>query len=206
MPSAASKLGVFGVSWKSGRTSRSGACRRPVRPPRSRRGYTPAPVLGHADLNDAPARETVRDELGAALPALVDQERVVVGDRLVERQGWLDAVFVEHGEDAENPDPVAVFVVAVAADVGELRLVTAPQPLGASRRAHRERRSRRHLPVPMFEIDDDRQCDPGVVWPAQHRTTDDWRPGIEILIHAEGAFCRHSAAPSPTQASVGSPP
>ena len=51
--------------------------------------------------------------------ALLDQERVVVGDGLIEREGWRDAVFVQHGEDAEDPDPVAVFVVAVAADIGK---------------------------------------------------------------------------------------
>jgi hypothetical protein len=45
----------------------------------------PLLVLGHAYVDDAAAREIVRDELGAALLALLDQERVVVGDRLVER-------------------------------------------------------------------------------------------------------------------------
>ena len=71
-------------------------------------------------MDDAPARQTVRDELGVALQALIDQERVVVGDGLVERQGRLDAVLVQHGEDAKDPDAVAVLVVAVAADVGKL--------------------------------------------------------------------------------------
>ena len=56
----------------------------------------------------------------------------MVGDRLIERQGRLDAVLVQHGENAENPDAVAVLVVAVAADVGKRRLVAGPQALGTA--------------------------------------------------------------------------
>src|SRR5262245_64283105 len=41
-------------------------------------------VLGHADVDDASAREAMRDELRVALLTLFDQERVVVGDGLVE--------------------------------------------------------------------------------------------------------------------------
>jgi len=36
-------------------------------------------------MDDAAARETVRDELGVALLTLFDQERIVVGDGLIER-------------------------------------------------------------------------------------------------------------------------
>ena len=100
----------------------------------------PLLVLGHADVDDAPAREAVRDELGVAPLALLDQERVVVGDGLVERQGRRDAVLVQHGEDAKDADAIAVLVVAVAADIGKIRLVPAPQPLGAAQRADRQRR------------------------------------------------------------------
>jgi hypothetical protein len=32
--------------------------------------------------------------------------------------------FIQHGENAKNPDAVSVFVVAVAAYIRELRLVT----------------------------------------------------------------------------------
>src|SRR5262249_22486193 len=39
-------------------------------------------VLRHADVDNVPARETVRDELGVALQALLDEEWVVVGDGL----------------------------------------------------------------------------------------------------------------------------
>jgi hypothetical protein len=44
----------------------------------------------------------------------------VVGDDLIERKGWLDAVYVQHGEDAEDTNTVAILVVAVAADVGKV--------------------------------------------------------------------------------------
>ena len=81
-------------------------------------------VLGHADMDDAPPREAMRDELGIALQALFDQVRIMVGNGFVERQGRLDAVLVQHGKDAKDPDAVAVLVVAVAADVGKARLVT----------------------------------------------------------------------------------
>ena len=83
-------------------------------------------------MDDAPAREAVRDKLRIALYALFDQVRVVVGNGLVERQGRGDPVFVEHGEDAKDPDAVAVLVGAVAADVGKARLVAGPNPLRAA--------------------------------------------------------------------------
>ena len=80
----------------------------------------PLLVLGHADVDDAPAREAVRDELRVAPLPLLDQERVVVGDGLVERQGRRDAVLVQDGEDAKDADAIAVLVVAVAADIGKM--------------------------------------------------------------------------------------
>src|SRR6516225_2125542 len=89
-------------------------------------------VLGHAGMDDAAAGEAVRDKLGIALQTLLDKKRVVVRNGLIERQGRLDAVFVEHGEYAKDPNAVAVLVVAVAADVGEARLVTGPYPLRAT--------------------------------------------------------------------------
>src|SRR6266446_4389406 len=145
-------------------------------------------VLGHADMDDAAAREAVRDELGVALLALLDQKRVVVGDGLVERQGWGDPVSVQHGKDAENPDPVAVFVVAVAADIRKevARRISAPQPLGTAKRAHRQQGAFRHLPVPVLQVDDDGERDAGVVRPPENRARNNRRPGIELLIHAIG--------------------
>src|ERR1700730_14706590 len=151
----------------------------------------PLLVLRHADMDDAAARETVRDELGVAILALFDQERIVVGDGLVERQGGLDAVFVQYGEDAEDPDTIAVLVVAVAADVGKVRLVSGPNALGASQRGHRQRRIRWHLPVPVLEVDDNGKGDAGVVRPPENRARNDRRPGIELLVHAIGALCGH---------------
>ncbi len=161
------------------------------------RGADVLPLLlfRHADMDHAPARETVRDELGIALLALLDQERVMIGYGLVEREGGLDAVFVEHGENAKDPDPVAVFVVAVAADVGKVRLVAAPQALGAAQRAHRQRRAGRHLPVPMFEVDDDGEGDAGVLRPPENGARNDRGPGIKVVVHAVGSICRHRATP-----------
>jgi hypothetical protein len=193
MPSAASRFGVFSVSWKSG----------PYRPrtgglfDRGDRGPDVVALfcLGHADMDDAATRQPVRDELGATLLAFHDQRRVIVGHRLVERQGRSDPVFVEHVQDAEDADAVAVFVVAVAADIGKLRLVAGPEPLGAAHRAHRNGRPRRHLPIPMLQIDDDYERHPGIVRPSQSRPRDDRRPGIEILVHAVGALGRHPSLP-----------
>src|SRR4029450_10413423 len=134
MPSAASRSGVCGVSWRSGPDQPTG--RVPVACSALGDRVTdilPLLILGHADVEDAPAREAVRDELGVAPLPLLDQERVVVGDGLVERQGRFDAVFVQDGEDTKDADAIAVLVVAVAADIGKIRLVPAPQPLGAAR-------------------------------------------------------------------------
>ena len=189
---------MFGVSWKSGPDQPIG--RLPVAFSTASieaRMYSPLLVLRHADMDDLPARQPVRDELGVALQALLDQERIVVGDGLIERQGRFDAVLVQHGEDAEDPDPVAIFVVAVAADVGELRLVAGPQPLGTAHRAHRQRRTGRHLPVPVLQVDDDRKGDAGIVRPAESGARDNRGPGIKILIHAVGSFCGHGSTPSP---------
>src|SRR5207249_2971248 len=54
----------------------------------------PLLILGHADVNKAAARQAVRDELRVAPLPLLDQERVMVGDGLVERQRRRDAVLV----------------------------------------------------------------------------------------------------------------
>lgn len=120
-----------------------------------------------------------------------NQERVVVGDSLVERQGRCDAILVQDVEDAKDTDTIAVLVVAVAADIGKIWLVAAPQPLGAAQRADRQRRMGRHLPVPMLEVDDDGEGDAGVVWPSENRARDNRGPRIKILIHAIGSFCWH---------------
>src|SRR4029450_14055957 len=86
----------------------------------------PLLILGHTNVDKAPAREAVRDELRVAPLSLRDQERVVVGDGLVERQGRRDAVRVQDGEEAKDADAIAVLVVAVAADIGKTRLYPAP--------------------------------------------------------------------------------
>src|SRR5215472_632109 len=89
-------------------------------------------VFGHADVDDPPPRQPVCDKLGAAPLALLDERRIMIGHCLVERQGRCDAVLIQHGENAKNPD-----AVAVTADIGELGLVASPHPLGAAQRAHR---------------------------------------------------------------------
>ena len=48
----------------------------------------------------------------------------------------------------------------------------------------------------MLEVDDDRQRDAGIVRPSQNRAGDDRRPGIEVLVHAVGALCRHRSLPA----------
>src|ERR1700730_959870 len=135
----------------------------------------------------------MRDELGVALLALLDQERVVVGDGLVERQDGLDTVLVQHDEDAKDPDPIAILVVAIAADIRKevARRISAPQPLGTAKRAHRQRGAVRHLPVPVLQVDNDGERDAGVVRPPENRARNDRRPGIELLVHAIGALCGH---------------
>src|SRR4051812_42617049 len=67
-----------------------------------------------ADMDYAPTRQPVRDEFSATLSALLNEDRIVVGHRLVERHGRGNTVFVEHREHAEYAHPVAIFVVAVA--------------------------------------------------------------------------------------------
>ena len=193
MPSAASRLGVCGVSWKSGPDQPTGRCAGGLFDRRDRvADILPLLILGHADVDDAPAREAVRDELRVAPLTLLDQERVVVGDGLVERQGRFDAVFVQDGEDTKDADAIAVLVVAVAPDIGKSRLVPAPQPLGAAQRADRQRRMGRHLPVPVLEVHDDGEGDAGVVRPSEHRARDNRGPRIHILVHTIGSFGWHN--------------
>src|SRR5712691_12153100 len=195
MPSAARRLGVFGVSWKSGPDQPSG--RLPVA---FSTASIEARIYCRSSSSDMPIwmmrrRETVRDELGIALLALLDEERVVVGNGLIERKGGLDAVLVQGGEDAKDPDTVAVLVVAIAADVGKVRWVSGPHALWAPQRAHRQRRTRRHLPVPMLEVDDDDEGDTGVVRPSENGARDNRGPGIKVLVHAVGSFCGHRSTP-----------
>ena len=54
----------------------------------------------------------------------------MVGDGLVERQGRRDAVLVQDGEDAKDADAIAVLVVAVAADIWNIRRFPLHSPSG----------------------------------------------------------------------------
>src|SRR5947209_6830561 len=60
------------------------------------------------------------------------------------------AVLVEDDENENNSDPVAIFLVAPAADIRKLRLFAGPYPLRTAHRAHRHRCGGRHLPIPML--------------------------------------------------------
>ena len=157
----------------------------------------PLLVLGHAAVEEAPAREAVRDERRVAPLPLLDQDRVVVSAGPVERQGRRDAVLVQDGKEAKEADAIAVLVVAVAADIGKRRLVPAPQPLGAAQRADRPRRLGWHLPVPVLEVDEDGEGDAGVVRPSEHRARDNRGPRRHLLVHARGSLCRHSSTALP---------
>ena len=150
-------------------------------------------------MDDLAARQTVRNELGVTLLALLDQEGVVVGDGLIESQGWLDAVPVQHRENAEDTDTVAILVVAVAADVGKVvvRRISGPQALGPAHGTHWKWRIGRHLPVPVLEVDNDGKGDTSVVRPSEDGTRDNGGPWIKILIHPVASARRHGSASSP---------
>ena len=189
---------MFGVSWKSGPDQPIG--RLPVAFSTASieaRMYCAFLVLGHADVDDLAARQTVRDELGVALLALLDQERVVVGDGLIESQGGLDAVLVQHGENAEDPDPVAVLVVAVAADIGKVAgWLPVHRPSGPPIGLTGSGVPGRHLPVPVLKVDNDGEGDAGVVRPSEDGARDNRRPGIKVLVHTVGSRLRAWLTPS----------
>ena len=69
-----------------------------VEPLKERPSMSPKPVSPMTwdmpIMDNAPARHPVRDEFGAALLALLDERRIVVGHRLVEREGRRDAIFI----------------------------------------------------------------------------------------------------------------
>ena len=156
-------------------------------------------IFGHTDVDDLAARQTVRNELGVTLLPLLDQEWVVVGDGLIESKGWLDAVPVQHSENAKDPDTVAILVVAVAADVGKIvvRRISSPQALGPAHGSHGKWRVGRHLPVPVLEVDNDGKGDTSVVRPPEDGTRDNGGPWIKILIHPVASARRHGSASSP---------
>ncbi len=123
-------------------------------------------------MDDLSARQPVRDELGAAFQPFLDQDRIVVGDGLVERQGRRDSVLVQHAKYPEYADAVAIFVVAISTDVWPGRLVTSPQAFRTAHRAHRQGRTWWYFPIPMLQIDDYRQRDASAAGPTQHWTGD----------------------------------
>ena len=59
------------------------------------------------------------DEFGLPLLRLLDQDGLVLGHGLIHRDHRLEPVSVEHFEHAEDAHPIAVLVIAVAADVRE---------------------------------------------------------------------------------------
>ena len=123
----------------------------------------------------------------------------MVGDGLIESQGWLDAVPVQHRENAEDTNTVAILVVAVAADVGKVvvRRISGPQALGPAHGTHWKWRVGRHLPVPVLEVDNDGKGDTSVVRPSEDGTRDNGGPWIKILIHPVASARRHGSASSP---------
>ena len=123
----------------------------------------------------------------------------MVGDGLIESQGWLDAVPVQHRENAEDTDTVAILVVAVAADVGKVvvRRISGPQALGAAHGTHWKWRVGRHLPVPVLEVDNDGEGDASVVRPSEDGTRDNGGPWIKVLVHPVASARRHGSASSP---------
>jgi hypothetical protein len=105
------------------------------------------------------------DELGIALQALIDQVSVVVGNGFTGRQGRLDDVLVQRGKDAKNPDVVTVLVVALvmSAKLGCLPVhIPSGPPIGLTASGVPSG----PLPVPMLEVDDER--DEGVVGPSEN--------------------------------------
>jgi hypothetical protein len=46
----------------------------------------------------------------------------------------------------------------------------------------------RHLPIPMLQVDDERERHPGIIRPTENGASDDRRPRIEVLIHTVGAL------------------
>src|SRR6516164_6461080 len=112
-------------------------------------------LLRHANVDDLAAGNAMRDELGVAFLALFDQERVVIGDDLIESQGRLDAVLIQRGQYSENPNSIAIFVVAVATDIRKGRLVATPQAFRPAHGAHGQWRARGNLPVPVLKVYDD---------------------------------------------------
>jgi hypothetical protein len=120
MPSAASRSGVRGVYWKSGPDQPTGRV-----PVACSTAAIASRIYCRSSSSDMPLwmrrrreRPCAMNSAPAPLP-LLDQERVVVGNGLVERQGRRNAVLVQDGEDAEEADAIAVLVVAVAADIGK---------------------------------------------------------------------------------------
>ena len=65
-------------------------------------------LFRHANVDGPAAGMAMRDEFGVTPLALFDQERVVIGDGLVESQSGFDAVLVQRGQDPEDSNPVPV--------------------------------------------------------------------------------------------------
>jgi len=152
-------------------------------------------LLRHANVDDLAAGKAMRDELGAALLPLVDQERVVIGDGLIESQSGLDAVFVQRGQDPEDSNSVPILVVAVATDIWKGWLIAGPQTLRAAHGAHGQRCTGRNLPVPVLKVYDDGEGDAGVVRPFEGMARNDRRPRINVLVHTVASRCRHGSLP-----------
>ena len=144
MPSAARRWGGFGVSWKSGPDQPIG--RSPVA---FSTAAIEARMYWRSSSSDMPMwmiwlRVMLCEMNCVALLALVDLDGVVIGDDLIESPCARDAILVQRSQNSTDPSPIAIFMVAVAAEIRKGRLVAGPQALWAAQCAHGQRSTRRN--------------------------------------------------------------
>ena len=139
----------------------------------------PLLLLRHPAGDHAVDGDAVRDDLAAAAQAMAHQERIVLGGEGIHGDRRLDAVPVQHIQDAEDADAVAILAMRPGGDVGEGARAIAAGEVGQLVAAGRA------APFHVLEGDDDAQGHAGVPRPSERRAAGiQGRPVIMVVVHA----------------------
>jgi hypothetical protein len=122
--------------------------------------------------------------LAAALQAVADQIGIVFGCKRIHSHGRRDTILLQHIQDAENADTMAVLPVRQEGviRIGPWRHTTCQDGAKAIRGGQ---------PLRVLQVDHDTQRQARLLRPAQHATRGDRRPVVVRMIHAETTFCWH---------------
>src|SRR5437870_12701166 len=117
---------------------------------------------------------------------MAHQERIVLGGKSIHGNGGLDAILVQHLQDAEDADAVPILPMRPGRDVGKGALTIATGAAGYLVTIGGT------APFHVFEGNDDAESHSSVLRPSEHRAAGiQGRPVIMLVVHASVQLWKH---------------